>query len=168
MKRCQRRSGCDFSFVAVDHTQPTPMDLGALGKGKMAKVARERKVLGNVAIKLSKHVQGAATRITLLQTALTLTRRAEKVGRLVIWQVCVDLLELLNPRPRVVARRAKEEERVQMLSRLVGIVVRVDTCRRNAQRRRSMRWKNPPLQVRLAVRTQSWLDRSEATSMLAA
>ena len=43
----------------------------------------------------------------------------------VIWQVCVDLLELLSPKPRVVARRAKEA-RVRMLLRLVGIVVRVD------------------------------------------
>ena len=52
---------------------------------------------------------------------------------------------------------------MRTLSKLVGTVVRVDTCRRNAPRRRSMRWKNPPLRVRLAVRTQSWSDRSEAT-----
>ena len=34
--------------------------------------------------------------------------------------MCVDLLELLSPRPRVVARRAKEEARVRMQPRLVG------------------------------------------------
>ena len=34
-----------------------------------------------------------------------------------------------------------------MLSKLVGAVVRVDTCRRNAPRQRSMRWKTPPLRV---------------------
>ena len=44
-------------------------------------------------IRLSKLVPGADTRITLLQTVLTLTKRAENVGRLVIWQMCVDLLE---------------------------------------------------------------------------
>ena len=69
--------------------------------------------------------QGAETRITLQQTVLTLTRRADNVERSVIWQVCVDLLELLSPKPRVVARRAKEAM-VRMLPRLVGIVVRVD------------------------------------------
>ena len=40
-----------------------------------------------------------------------------------------------QPRPRVV-RRAREVGKVRMLSKLVGIVVRVDTCRRNATRRR--------------------------------
>ena len=51
-------------------------------------MARDRKELANVTIRLSKHVPGAETLITLLQTALTLTRRAENVERLVIWQVC--------------------------------------------------------------------------------
>ena len=85
--------------------------------------------MANVTIRLSKHVQGAETRITLLQTVLTLTKRAENVGRSVMWQVCVDLLELLSPTPRVV-RRAREVAKVRMLPRLVGTVVRVDTCRR--------------------------------------
>ena len=101
-------------------------------------------MLANVTIKLSKHVQGAEARITPLQTALTLTRRADNVERSVIWQVCVDLLELLSPKPRVVARRAKEA-RVRLLPRLVGIVVRVDTCRPSVPRRRCMRWKKPPM-----------------------
>ena len=72
--------------------------------GNLAKVARERKVLANITIRISKLVQGAVTRITLLQIALTSTKRAENVERLVVWQVCVDLLELLSPRPRVVRR----------------------------------------------------------------
>ena len=42
---------------------------------------------------------------------------------------------------------------MRMLPRLVGLVVRVDTCRRSVPRRRSMRWKNPPLRVRLARKT---------------
>ena len=37
---------------------------------------------------------------------------------------------------------------MRMLPRLVGTVVRVDTCRGSAPRRRSMQWKNhPPLRV---------------------
>ena len=140
------------------------MDFGALGKGISGKGGKGSKDLANVTIRLSKHVSGAETRITLLQTVLTLTKLAENVERLVIWQVCVDLLEILSPRPRVL-RRAREVAKVRMLSRLTEIV---DTCRRSAPRRRSMRWKNPPLRVRLAAETQSWLDRSEATSMLAA
>ena len=65
-------------------------------------------------------------------------------------------------------RRAREVAKVRMLSKFVGIVVSVDTCRRSVPRRRSIRWNNPQLRVRLAAKTQSWLDRSEATSMLAA
>ena len=54
------------------------------------------------------HVPGAETRITLLQTVHTLTKRAENVERLVIWHVvCVDPLELLSPRARAV-RKARE------------------------------------------------------------
>ena len=85
-------------------------------------MARDRKELANVTIKLSKHVPGAETLITLLQTVLTLTKRAEILEKLVIWQVCVDPLELLSPRPRAV-RRAQEVAKVRMLSKLVGIVV---------------------------------------------
>ena len=93
--------------IAVAQTQPAPMDIGAVGKGKSGKGGKGRKALANVTNKPSKHVQGAETRITLLQLAFTLARRAENVGRLVIWQVCVDLLEPLSPRPREVARRAR-------------------------------------------------------------
>ena len=50
----------------------------------------------------------------------------------------------------MVARRLKDSS-VRMLSRLVGIVVCADTCRRGVPRRRSMRWKHPPQHVRLAV-----------------
>ena len=122
--------------TAVAQAQPTPVDIGAVGKGKSGKGGKGgAKVLANVAIRPSKHVQSAVTRITLLQIALTLATRAENVERLVIWQVCVDLLELLNPRPRVV-RRAREVAKMRMLSKLVGIVVRVDTCLRNATKRR--------------------------------
>ena len=53
--------------------------------GNQARVVRDRKELANVTIRLSKHVSGAETRITLLQTVLTLTNRAESVERLVFW-----------------------------------------------------------------------------------
>ena len=61
-------------------------------------MTRDRKELAIVTIRLSKHVLGAETLITHLQTALPLTKRAEHVERLVIWQVCVDLLQFLSPR----------------------------------------------------------------------
>ena len=80
--------------------------------GNQARV-RDRKELANVTIRLSKHVSGAETRITLLQTVLTLTNRAESVERLIFWnsaaqgqgwsegqgrrqrcECCQDLLEL--------------------------------------------------------------------------
>ena len=124
----------DEVAIAVAQSQPTPMDIGAVGKGEI------RQGWVNATIRLSKHVPGAETRITLLQTVLILTKRAENVERLVIWQVCVDLLEL-SARPWA-ARKAKEVARVRMLPGLVGTVVRVDTCRCSVPRRRSMRWKN--------------------------
>ena len=94
-------------------------------RGNQAREARDRKELANVTITLSKRVPGAETLITLLQTALVLTKRAENVEGLVIWQVCVDLLEFLSPTAREV-RRAREVAKVRMLPRLVGTVLRVE------------------------------------------
>ena len=37
---------------------------------------------------------------TSANSVLTLTKRAENVERLVIWQVCVDLMELLSPKAK--------------------------------------------------------------------
>ena len=162
--RLQRRSGCDFS---CDCRCSVTADTDGHWSSGQGDIGQRWQGIANVAIRLSKHVSGAETRITLLQTVLTLTKRSENAGRFVIWQVCVDLLELHSPRPRAV-RRAREVARVRMLSKLVGIVLKVDTCRRSVPRRRSVLWKNPPARVKLAAKTQSWLDRSEATSMLAA
>ena len=66
-------------------------------RGRQARAARERKVVANVTIKRSKHVQDVATLITLQQTAPTPTRRVENVERSVFWQVRVDLLEHRSP-----------------------------------------------------------------------
>ena len=51
-------------------------------------------MVAHVTVKRSKHVQDAETRVTLQQTALAPTRRAEHVENSVIWQVRVDLLGL--------------------------------------------------------------------------
>ena len=106
-------------------------------------------MLANVTIKRSEHVPGAETRITLLQTVLTLTRHTENVGRSVTWQVCVSIFW------------NSAAARVRMQPRLVGTAARVATCHLSVPRGRCMRWKSPPVQVRWAVRIQSWLDRSE-------
>ena len=55
-------------------------------------MVRDRKELANVTIRLSKHVPGTETRITLLQLVLTLTKRVENVenvGHLASVCVCV-------------------------------------------------------------------------------
>ena len=57
------------------------MDMEQWARRNQARVARDRKELANVTIRLSKHVPGAETRITLLQTAFTQTKRAEKCGK---------------------------------------------------------------------------------------
>ena len=154
--------------IAVAQSQPTPMDIGVVGKGKSGKGGKGSKGAG----KRNNQTQQACSRCG--NTDLTSAncphsdktcRKCGEVGHLT--SVCVDLLEFLSPRPRVV-RGAKEVAKVRMLSKLVGAVVRADTCRRSVPRRRSIRWKNPPLRVRLAAKTQSWLDRSGAISMMAA
>ena len=79
--------------ISAAQTQPTPMDIGVMGKGTSSKGGKGAKSGGgNVTIKRSKHLQDAETRI------------AENVARSVIWQVHVDLLGLRSPRPREVAR----------------------------------------------------------------
>ena len=167
MNRFQRRSGCDFSCDCRCSVTADTDGHWSSGQGKITqRVVRDRKELANATIKLNMHVPGAETRITLLQTVFTLTQRAENVERLVIWQACVDLL---SPRPRV--RRAREMAKVRMLPRLVGIVVRVDTCRRNAPRRRR---RSPcggivhHCESGQQLGQKSWFDRSESTSMFAA
>ena len=47
--------------IAVAQPQPTPMDIGAVGKEKSGKGGKDRKELANVTIRLSKHVPGADT-----------------------------------------------------------------------------------------------------------
>ena len=124
--RLPRRSVGDFSCdCRCSRTVDTDGAVGRWARGNQARVARDRKELANGTSRHRKHVP-AETLITVLQTALTLTKRAENVERLVIWQVCVDPLELLSPRPRAV-RKAKEGARVRMLPRLVGTVVRLNT-----------------------------------------
>ena len=73
-----------------------------------------------VTIKRRKHVQDVEVLITLQLTALTPTRRAEHVGKLVICRVRVDLLEQRSPRQREAVRRAREA-RVQAQSKRVEI-----------------------------------------------
>ena len=99
--------------IAAAQTQPTPMDIGAVGKGKSGKGNKESKG----ADKRNNQTQQACSRCgNTDHTSVNCphsNKRAEHVGRLVIWQVCVDLLELVSPRPREVAK-------VRMLSKLVG------------------------------------------------
>ena len=112
-------------------SQPTPMDVGAMGKGTSSTGG---KVVANVTIRRSKHVRDVVTRITLQQTVLTLTNRAENVERLVIRRVHVDLLDRRSPIRRVVARRAREA-RVQVRPKRVGLVARPDTYRPSAPKK---------------------------------
>ena len=50
-------------------------------RGYQARVVRDRKELANVTIRLSKHVPGAETQITLLQTVLILKKTCRKCGK---------------------------------------------------------------------------------------
>ena len=121
--------------ISATQTLPTPMDIGAVGKGTSSK--RWQGSQSNAASMF----QGVETRITLQQTVLTPTRRAVHVERSVIWHVRVDLLELRSSRQRVETRRAREA-RVQAQPRRVVIVARVGICHPSVSRRRPMRWKS--------------------------
>ena len=99
--RLQRRSGCDFSCdcrcsVTADTDGHWSSGHGEIRQGWQG----IEKSWQRYKISLSKHVPGAQTQITLLQTVLTLTKRAENVEMLVIWQVSVDLLELRSPKAK--------------------------------------------------------------------
>ena len=142
--------------IAAAQSQATPMDIGAVGKGKSGKGGKGSKGAG----KRNNQIQQACSRCGNTDHTSAncrhidkACRKCGKVGHLA--SVCVDLLELLSRRP-IVVRRAREAVKVRMLPRLVGTVVRVDTCRRSVPRRTSIRWKNhPPLRVRRAAKTQS-------------
>ena len=89
------------------------MDIGAVGKGSLSKGGKDRKEAANATVKRSKIVRDVVTQITLQQTVLPLTRRAESVESLVTWQVRVDLLDLLDHRSpnRRVAQEGPSERR---------------------------------------------------------
>ena len=157
-----------YRAIAVAQLQPTPMDIGTVGKGKPGKGGKGSKGAG----KRNNQTQQACSRCgntdhtaaSCLHSDKT-CRKFGNVGHLA--SVC---LSSGTPQPKAKGGQKGKGwwQRCECCPRLVGVVVRVDTCRRSVPRRRSTRWKNPPLPVRLAVKTQSWLDRSEATSMLAA
>ena len=153
--------------LAVAQSQPTLMDIGAVGKGKSGKGGQGWKGAG----KRDNQTQQACSRrgntdhtsANCLHSDKTY-RKCGKVGHLASVCRCSG-----NPQPKANGgQKAREVAKVRMLQRLVGIVVRVDTCHRSVPRRRSTRRKKPPLRVRVAAKTPSWLDRSEGTSMLAA
>ena len=129
MDRLPRRSGSDFSCDC--RCSVTADTDGHWSSGQGGKSGRLKG-----AGKLDNQTQQACSRCGKTDhtsaNCFTLTKRAENVERLVI---CVDPLELLSPRPRTV-RKAKEAARVRMLPGHVGIVVRMDTCRRSVPRRR--------------------------------
>ena len=143
MDRFQRRSGFDFS---CDRRGSDTTDSDGHWSRRQGKIWQRwqgsKRCWPTSQSHSGKPVQDAVTRITLLQMALTLTRRAEKCGK--VGQLASVCRSSGTPQAKAKGgEKGGEVAKVRMLSRLVGLVVRVDTCRRNAPRRRSMRWKNP-------------------------
>ena len=94
------------------------MDIGAVGKGQSGQNGKgEQKVVENATIKQSMHVRDMETRSTRPQIVPTLIKRAENVERSVI-----------------------KVAKVRVLLKRAGILVKVDTCRHNARRKRSTQW----------------------------
>ena len=104
--------------IAVAQTQPTPMDIGAVGKEKPGKGGKGAKGAG----KRNNQTQQAFSSCGNMDHTSAHCPHSDKTFR----------------RPTAV-RRAREVAKVRMLSKHFGLVVRADTCRRNAPRRRSLR-----------------------------
>ena len=120
--------------ISTAQTQPTPMDIGAVGKGTTSKGGKGAKGGGKR--------NNAETQITLQQTALTPTRRAENAERSVIWRVRVDLLEHRSPKEGgKKGKVGKGAGMVQAWPKRIVVVARLGTCRPSVPRRRSWRWK---------------------------
>ena len=108
-------------------------------RDSLVRMAREQKVVENATIKHSMHVRDVETRSTRPQIVPTLIKRAKNVERSVIWQVRADQLDRNNPSQKVTASRARVTK-VRVLPKRAGIVVKVDTCRHNARRKRCTQW----------------------------
>ena len=132
--------------IAVAQSQATPMDTGAVGKGKAGKGGEGSKGAG----KRNNQTQQACSRCGNTDHTSANCPHSDKGGK--VGHLASVCRSSGTPQPKAKG----------------GIVVRADTCRRSVPRRRSVRWKTPPLRVRLVARTQSRLDRSGASSMLAA
>ena len=87
--------------ISTAQTQPIPMHVGSMSKRTPSKGGKGAKGGG----KRNNQTQQAYPRCgstdhTSANCPPTSTRRAEHVEKSVIRQVCVDLLELLNPKPK--------------------------------------------------------------------
>ena len=153
--------------IAVAQSQPTPMDIGAVGNVKSGKGGKGPKG----ADKRDNPTRQACSRCGNTDHTSAncphsdkTCRKCGKVGHLA--SVCRSSG---TPQPSAKGgRKGKGGGKGANAVKTCWNCVRVDTCRRSVPRRRSIRWKNPPLRARLAAKAQSWLDQSEATSMLAA
>ena len=125
-------------FLLLRRSRPQ-WTLELLEKDSLVRMAREQKVVKNATIKRSMRVRDVETRSTRPQIVSTLIKRAENVERSVIRQVRADQLDRNNPSQRVTASRARVAK-VRVLPKRAGIVVKVDTCRHNARRKRCTQW----------------------------
>ena len=73
--------------IAAAQSQPTPMDIGEVGKERSGKGSKGSKGAG----KRNNQTQRACFRCGYTDHTSTLTKRAGNVERLVIWQVCVSI-----------------------------------------------------------------------------
>ena len=155
--------------IAVAQSQRTPMDIGAVGKGKSGKGGKG----SNGAGKRNNQTQQACSRCGNTDHTSAncphsdkTCRKCGKVGHLA--SVCRSSG---TPQPK-----AKGGQKGKGGGKGANAARTCWNCGESGQmlsqcppRRRSIRWKNTPLRVgRAAAKTQSWLDRSEATSMFAA
>ena len=152
--------------IAVAQSQPTPLDIGAVGKEKSGKGCK-----GSKAGKRNNPTQQACSRCGNTDHTSAncphsdkTCRKCGKVGHLA--SVCRSSG---TPQPE-----AKGGQKGKGCCKGANAVNTCWNCFESGHmssqchKKKVHRWKNPPLRVRLVAKTQSWSDRSEATSMLAA
>ena len=135
--------------IAVAQTQPTPMDIGAVGKGDIRQGQQgDRKVRANATIRLSKHCGNTDHTSAYCPHSDKTFRKCGKVGHLA--SVCRSS-GTLQPKANG-GQKGKGGGKGANAVRTCWNCGESGHMSLQCPRRRSKRWKNPPLRVRLAAK----------------
>ena len=140
--------------IAIAQSQPTQTDIGAVDQEIRPELARDRKELANVSIRLSKYVPGAEHGSHFCKlTNVPKMWKGWSSGK------CVSIFWNSSAQGHG-GQNGKGGGKGANAVNMCWNCGERGHISSQCPRRRSLRWTNPPLRVRLAAKTQPWLDRS--------